>query len=1776
MRKALPITLVFCLLMLSMAPFAMAQKQNIITNETTETLYVVYSTKFGAQGAIPDGYRTSGWKTIAAGQQRTFWAYDPHKVYFQIFKGSQPIKPERSTETFAFWINRNANFDIVTRQEINASITRDQLLYSSHGTNPLTHRDGFMQYDNGSRITVTDAWVAVDADDFDPLFPDAEPPSPAVDDGSSDLPVNIPDPVTSDATVGSVDPAQIEARSVGEQLMVNINITGGADVARYQVTVNFDPTALEYASSAHGDYLPAGAIVLPAQVPDSGDSVILSAIGGTAIGGTADGDGTLATITFNVVAAKASIITLTDVSITASDFNALEVTIADGRGIIPADDGFDDGGGVTHFPDPLGTRVYFNSTIIMDSILLALGKDKDSSIYRKEMLTLKTLTITSWQHEYSDLTGLEFALNLERLDLSDNSISDLSPLKDLVKLTWLDLSENYISDVSPLKDLVNLERLDLRGNLISDVSALKDLGNLTWLALSGNPVHNVDTLSHLTANIFYKVDDSVISDEPVNIPDPNLRRAIASELGKNENDPISQKEMLTLAILNSRDSQIADLTGLEFARNLRELSLKYNVISDLSPLKDLVKLRWLNLSYNVISDLSPLKDLVKLSQLNIDGNSISDLSPLKDLVKLEFLILSDNSISDLSPLKDLLNLKLLELDGNPINNVDKIPGTTITGVDHLLDLPVNIPDPNLRRAIASELGKDENAPISRKDMLTLISLISFESQIADLTGLEFALNLQTLSPGVNSISDVSPLKGLVNLTHLDLRENAITDVSPLKNLVSLKQLVLGGNSISDVSPLKDLVKLTWLSLGENAITDVSPLKDLVNLTSLSLYDNNISDVSPLKDLVNLRTLYLYKNNISDVSLNNLVNLERLDLYRNSISDVSLNNLVNLRDLSLAYNNISDVSPLKDLVNLRSLYLTDNSISDVSPLKDLVNLTHLVLWGNDISDISALKDMVNLTDLDLRYNSISDVSPLAGLVNLERLFLENNPVKNAYTLSHLTAKISGVDIRTCDTHMPDTVESLKPVQVYRAYERTKVSPGVSDKVGLSGSTSAAILSDRGDGGRDNRTWTVHDTMADESGSLTLTVKFLSPSEAKALEPIEPMKKDALVSPLDDLKSRIKELTNEWSETGNITWKFIEPGESGVSDIRIAFLDPSQQILYISWIGSPSEHEKEEYDRSVTMALSTDVPNGTILHEFGHALGLTHEHLSPQFRKWFTWDDAEPDGWANYSDLKWADIPSDDRIYKKIAFIKGYDETYGEGTAETIRKGDELADSIDNNYLEERKVDEMYSNFDNTSVMTYELDSSLLKTLPGAPEEYRALVDEEWRAENHPDDPIAPGIGRLHLEGAYTNTPDGQRQPGVFVGYERLSENDKKFIEQLYGTALQKVEVSGSVHIEGEEHDNFEKPSLINRTKTVASAVHADALEYVRAYDPIIFKWGGEQRVEVHLHHKRVTHRDIEIAVNALLYHGKGTDNTDLDDLDCKTFRLQTGHTEKVSFELTVDLWTSNADPACGGLDIDVHASGLKGGDFNPFFNPNLNNKATVTIKLTASPVSVGTPIEAPAAPSIAAIVRMADPSHDVNGDGEINAADLLLVSQYFGRIPPETPPVDVNNDDTVTIADLVQVAQHLQLSPVPAAPSVSMPAGLTYRTVEGWIDTARVESDGSRAFKIGIANLEALLRLVVPEETALLHNYPNPFNPETWIPYHLSEPAHVDLTIYTVDGKVVRHLDLGHQVAGFYQSKARAAHWDGRNNVGERVASGVYFYTLTAGEFTATRKLLILK
>ena len=187
------------------------------------------------------------------------------------------------------------------------------------------------------------------------------------------------------------------------------------------------------------------------------------------------------------------------------------------------------------------------------------------------------------------------------------------------------------------------------------------------------------------------------------------------------------------------------------------------------------------------------------------------------------------------------------------------------------------------------------------------------------------------------------------------------------------------------------------------------------------------------------------------------------------------------------------------------------------------------------------------------------------------------------------------------------------------------------------------------------------------------------------------------------------------------------------------------------------------------------------------------------------------------------------------------------------------------------------------------------------------------------------------------------------------------------------------------------------------------------------------------------------------------------------------------------------------------------------------------------------------------------------------ASIVLVFTFYGLskaqrglspLQPETPlavaPVDAGPRGDL---DLVAVRDK-------AVPR---------ETVVQWLNLLRAENDGSAVFAKGIANLEALLTsLTPPAQSVLLPNYPNPFNPETWIPYQLAHASEVKVSIYAANGSLVRMLDLGHRAPGVYQNKSRAAYWDGRNAAGERVASGVYFYTVEAGTFRATRKMLIVK
>ena len=261
--------------------------------------------------------------------------------------------------------------------------------------------------------------------------------------------------------------------------------------------------------------------------------------------------------------------------------------------------------------------------------------------------------------------------------------------------------------------------------------------------------------------------------------------------------------------------------------------------------------------------------------------------------------------------------------------------------------PVDIPDPNLRAAIADVLNIAHDAPITQEDMNRLADLDAQDQGIANLTGLEFA----------------------TNLTFLQLQANRIEDISPLANLIQLTELHLGGNRIEDISSLANLTQLTVLRLNEiGRIEDISSLANLTQLRRADLDRNQIVDVSPLV---------------------RLTKLESLDIRGNRITDASpLANLTQLTELRLSNNQIIDVTPLANLTNLAALWLSDNRITDVIALRNLTQLTELRLDNNRIVDASTLARLTKLESLDLRGNRVTDFSPLDGLALIQFLYDES--------------------------------------------------------------------------------------------------------------------------------------------------------------------------------------------------------------------------------------------------------------------------------------------------------------------------------------------------------------------------------------------------------------------------------------------------------------------------------------------------------------------------------------------------------------------------------------------------------------------------------------------------------------------------------------------------------------------------------------------------------------------------------------------------------------------
>ncbi len=1180
-------------------------------------------------------------------------------------------------------------------------------------------------------------------------------------------------------------------------------------------------------------------------------------------------------------------------------------------------------------------------------------------------------TLRLWVNPLSDLSPIANLTKLKALDLGHCPISNLSPLANLTRLVELQLNNNRISDITPLAHLTKLEVLELHHNRITDIAPLANLMLLTELRLNENEVGNVEPLANLAQLTKLRLHSNQIED--IN-PLAHLTRLEVLELHRNRITDIAPfTNLTTLTHLILSDNRISDIIPLAHLTRLEVLHLERNRITDIAPLANLVLLTELRLNENEVGNVEPLANLAQLTKLRLHNNRIEDINPIVNLINLRHLELQNNRIIDIAPLANLTNLEYLDTENNPIFD----PNSPL----------VEIPDPNLRQAVRDALNLPLDAPITQASMGQLTGFKAGDSQITDLTGLEYATNLETLRLWGNPLSDLSPIANLTKLKTLDLGHCQISNLSPLANLTRLVELQLNNNRISDITPLAHLTRLEMLHLDRNRITDIAPLANLVLLTELRLNENEVGNVKPLANLTQLTELHLFNNRTEDIRpLANLRQLTILDLRTNQIVDITpLADLRQLTKLDLRVNEIMDIRPLANLGNLRELELLDNRIIDIAPLANLKQLTKLDLRRNYIMDITALAELTQLRVLYLTSNKITDVGPLASLTALDKLHIESNLINDHSPLDGLSL----IDFR---------------------YDQFCEMPPL---------------------------------------------------------PLEP---------------RLENRT--YPSAFGAHWIFGD-------DSRIDLLYSINWGVYLRDDGRMAgDLEYAIQKRDELMAMN---PNMVFLVQ----IKMRAANIKERGEHWPYW---VRDGAGNI-----AKDPEDD-LHGLMNFTHpAMQDLIVEQAVAAAKCG--LFDGV---------VFDSYRDF--SPVLPFHLVD--LETQQKA----RAAILKRIRARTRANFLIQVNSNwfKIPLTGPYINglsMETGVPKWNFEEGYGDVGLT----LQKVADTLLWAEEHLREPHINGVAGEALSLPEPADgpenrrwvRVLTTLSMTHAD---------------GGYVTYQVHGWYDFLE-ADIgrPVGPKAQLY------DEDISGLYIREYTKGWA------------VYNNSGEPQVITLPEETQgvASGLVKTEHSL---PNLDGEMYLRVK--------------PKNPA------------DVNRDGTVNILDLVVVAANLSQTGEND--ADVNRDGVVNILDLVLVAG--ALGGGGAAPSAYSldPSMINAADIASWLALAQGLGVGDANFQQGIRFLQQLLAALTPKETALLPNYPNPFNPETWIPYRLAQEAEVTITIYDTTGTPVRRLAIGNQAAGYYAERGKAAYWDGRNEREEAVASGIYFYQFRAGDYVASRRMVILK
>ena len=1033
---------------------------------------------------------------------------------------------------------------------------------------------------------------------------------------------------------------------------------------------------------------------------------------------------------------------------------------------------------------------------------------------------------------------------------------------------------------------------------------------------------------------------------------------------------------------------------------------------------------------------------------------------------------------------------------------------------------------------------------------------------------------------INRFISIIMLAGLLlsatlgGITHAENEQDWIPDPN-------LRQIVRNALALPDNVLLTkaDMKGLTELNAENRQITNLTGLEHAINLTSLSLTDNPISDISPLSNLVGLRMLNIGVCKISNIHpLANLTRLERL---------------------GLRLNRIEDISPLSNLMNLTHLGLNRNQIVDVSPLRDLKKLTHLWIAGNPIRDFTPLFEL-DLTHINVDIHKSDE--PLLVDVDIPKL-----PVQERINNRSFPSICSMVEI---NYNLPPHVsanENTAYHDIMWAYPYSLKFSRVDGRIQLVGSPENVAIHDPG-GDPIKNSIRSHEEISSYNPNLV----FMFPLPTTAVRPT------SLV--YGDLSDEIPWLRDPQGML--ISGKFLDRGqlidfshphyidmlvEMAVAVDNHAFYDGiifdnfcnvfnANQLSRLGIFRNIPPHltaiEKEEVRVRILQRIREAVSDDFLILVSGGERNT--RPLAPYVNGMYT---------ESYRAIH------DNYSYKGLRSIEKmvlWAEANLQSPNFTCFEAEGLASESPNSPAN-RQWMRLFTTLSLTHTDGYVAYTMGIQSGETHQHDAEFRMPHPWTPNHltndingHGQDPLGVNHGHSHHHYWY-DFYDAELGRPIGKKAQLYEDQEGLFIREftngwaVYNRSGKEQQVEFSEAVSGVASGIKDKHS--HALPDLDGEIYLKTIPKVEPgeYPPLYWidtKIGNiQQLVDAEVKNlvseaQNATSLTIDIT-NEKLYWTEKTSN--------RTGKIQRANLDGTNVQLVKDLTSAPLDISLDTVDGKLYLSNAWGkiqrmNSDGSNFQPNLITDLTAPQNLVLDRVDGKLYWTEQLSKTTGKVQRANLDGSNVQLVKELTSAPRgmtldavnrkLYLTNGWGKL--QRMNLDGSNFQPNFITGLEDPGQvvvdrvggKLYWTEKRKLRRADLNGENIQEVITGLGELADLDLGIDSMGEMGVAAAPAITTVV--EQTQLLANYPNPFNPETWIPYHLANPSDVRITIYDARGTAIRHLDLGHQREGSYTRQSRAAYWDGRNTVGERVASGVYFYTLIAGDFTVTRKLLIRK